>query len=598
MAPKLTTVEHLKYSKRVVLKSIVGRDDGGVGLAGERVVVGGWVKSCTDKAEPVVAVADVTYPEVLMSRIPILGSIARILGGRKSVPVVKAEGGQSRTVSFVAWLRINDGSCVASLQVVAESSLYPLEQITHVGTSVLVEGVIVKIPAPKKHSIELKAEKILHVGSMNIETYPLRKSRLSLDTVRSYPHLRPRASMGASVARIRNSLFNATHLFFQSNGFLHVHMPIITTMSSRADAKMFQVSTLLNKLVDIEKTDEKNDKEDINIEVVKDAIKEKSARIEELKRTDSNKEALIGALQDLQKAHELALQLEEKQQSKALSVMDKILDFSKDFFLRRAYLSTSPELHLESYACALSSVYTFGPTFEADKDVKAAKNLAERWTIDVALAFAELEDAMNCAEDCLKFLCHKFLESCPDDLILMSKRVDNNCTDRLKSVCSRPFPRITYTEALDFLKKADDGKFDAQAEWGISLSREHESYLADVFFKQPVIIYEYPKEIKPFYVREADNEKTVSAFDIIAPKVGVLVQGSQKEERLKKITTRLEETGLSMEQYEWYLDIRRHGTVKHSGFSLAFENLVMFVTGIDNVKDVIPFPRTRGSAGV
>lgn len=336
-----------------------------------------------------------------------------------------------------------------------------------------------------------------------------------------------------------------------------------------------------------------NDHGAINLEVVKAAIKEKSARAEDLQRSDSNKEALLAALWDLQKTNELALQMEAQQKLKpGTSFKVGKVDFSEDHFSHQAYLSASAQLHLESYACALGSVYTFGPTFTTENS-HSNTHLAESWMVELDIAFAELEDAINCAEDYVKFLCGWILENCSSEMKLMIKRVDKTASDRLHLVASSTFERLTYTKAVELLKEVRDKKFET-VEWGIILTEEHERYLADEICKRPVIIYDYPKETQPFYVRLNNDGKTVAAMDVVLPKVGTVIKGCQKEERLDVINTRIQELDLPLELYDWYLDLRRHGSVKHCGFSLDFEHMVMFTTGVDDIRDVIPFPRNRG----
>ncbi|KAJ0969153.1 hypothetical protein J5N97_022030 [Dioscorea zingiberensis] len=588
LKPQHNSVEQFKYSNRVVLKSILGRSDAGLGLAGQRVVVGGWVKSFKEKAHKdatrapapaavVPASRDLTCFEVLVSRTP-FRIFARLVGKEVMSPprpppqqqqklqqpeIVDAAPAPATVQTSVAYLRVNDGSCVANLQVVADTKM-PLVRDMAVGVSILVEGVLEQRSEPGKQFVELKVENILHVGVVDSKNYPLANHSLSLETIRPFPHLRVRTTTVASITRIRSAISHATHQFFQKIGFIHVHMPIITTTNLQDCSKMFQVTTLFNKTDDMEKLSTVNDREAVNIEVVKAAIREKSSRIEELKRSSSNKEVLLAALEDLQKANELALQLGEQKRSTTFSVGK--MDFSKDFFSCEAYLSMSARLHLESYACGLSSVYTVGPVFQAN-DSPSKKQLAEMWMVEVELAFAELEDVMNCAEEFLKFLCQSILENCPDDIKFLSRKIDKNCTGRLHSFISTSFARITYAEAVEHLQK---------------------------IYKQPIIVYDYPKELKPFYVSVKNDRKTVSAFDIIAPKVGVLIRGSQKEERVDIITSRIQELGLPKEHYEWYLDLRRHGTVKHSGFSLAIEDLIMFAVGLQDIQDAIPFPRTSG----
>ncbi|ONK56783.1 uncharacterized protein A4U43_C10F12880 [Asparagus officinalis] len=597
-------IENFKYSKRVVLKSILSRGDKGLGLVGQRVVVGGWVKSKREKKMKKdqgskvgsFEVGDETRSnvgccEAILARIRMLRSVGRLILGRDGEVERKEEDHRP----CVVLLKINDGSCVDNLQVVIDSSMSLLSEVMSTGTSILVEGVLEQPLIQGKHKIELKAEKIIHVGVVDLKKYPLAKTRISLESLKAYSHLRPRTTTVASITRIRNTLTYATHTFFHNNGFIYVHMPVITTTDIGASSNMFQVTTLLNKTEDATNLNPTNDRENLSLEVIKSSIKEKSNNIEELKRSESNREVLLAALLDLQKANELALQIEGKQSESKINKTE--LNHVKDFFSRPAYLSVSAGLYLESYACALSSVYTFGPIFRAEKS-QSMKQLAEMWMVEVELAFAELEDAMNCAEDFLKFIIYAVLNDCSDDMKFIAKRIDKDCIDRIQSIGSNAFARITYTEAVELLNKVTEKTFQQNIEWGINLSEEHESYLADEVYKQPVIIYDYPKEVKPFYVHVKEDGKTCSAFDIIAPRVGVLVRGSQKEENIDKISTRVGELGLPREQYDWYLDIRRHGTVKHSGFSVGFENVVMFVTGLDDIKDTIPFPRSYVSASI
>ncbi|CAN8253024.1 unnamed protein product [Cochlearia groenlandica] len=269
----------------------------------------------------------------------------------------------------------------------------------------------------------------------------------------------------------------------------------------------------------------------------------------------------------------------------------------QDFFGRQAFLTVSGQLQVETYACALSNVYTFGPTFRAENS-HTSRHLAEFWMVEPEIAFADLEDDMNCAEAYVRYMCKWLLEKCYDDMELMAKNFDKGCIDRLKLVASTPFGRITYTEAIALLEKAvsEGKKFENEVGWGVDLASEHERYLTEVVYKKPLIVYNYPKGIKAFYMRLNDDEKTVAAMDVLVPKVGELIGGSQREERYDVIKARIEEMGLPIEPYEWYIDLRRYGTVKHCGFGLGFERMILFATGIDNIRDVIPFPRYPGKA--
>ncbi|XP_042459416.1 asparagine--tRNA ligase, cytoplasmic 2-like [Zingiber officinale] len=547
-------VERFKYSQRVVLRSILNRHDGGKELSGHRVVTGGWVKSRKDRPEvahdPSAAVPlqaeDASCIEALLQHLPLLRPLVRILLGRLSAAT--ATEAKPNAGPVTALLRINDGSTSSNLQVVMDSSMSLPGQVIHVGACILVEGVLQNASAPKGHAVELKAERILHIGIADSQQYPLAKPKFSLEFLRTLPHLRPRSVTVGSIARIRGAVTLASHEFFKKNGFIHVHMPILNSTDTSYELGLREANRL---------------------DTVKSAIREKSKRIKEMPRSDSNKETLLVAEQDLEKTKELAVLLEKSQRD----------------------LTVSAGLHLESYACALSSVYTIGPVFRADEP--RAKRLTEMWMVEVELAFAELEDAMNCAEDYLKFLCQSLVDTSGSDLKYVSKTKDKECTERIRALVSSSFERITYSQALEIVDKVKDRTFRDKVSWGESLSEEHERYLVDDIFKKAVIVYEHPKELKPFYARVRDDGRTTSTFDIIVPKIGVLLRGSQKEERLDVLNKRIGDLGLSSERlYDWYKDLRRYGSVKHSGFGLDLEKMMLFATGLTDLRDVIPFPRT------
>ncbi|KAE9460810.1 hypothetical protein C3L33_07241, partial [Rhododendron williamsianum] len=598
-----------KYSKRVILKTVL---EGGTGLVGQTIVIGGWVKSSNEVRKeplppPAVAVAgdapvaakDVTCVEILQTRIPFFRSFMKVLGGNQNPSRGKLESivQQLPPPPSVAVLQVSDGSCVPSLQVLVDSSIAPPIQVMATGTCILVEGILQQPTVRGKHAIELKVEKIMHVGTVVQDKYPLSKKRLPLDMLRDFPHFRPRTTTVASITRIRHSLTQATHTFFLNNGFLYVDMPIITTTDGEGFSDKFQVTTLLGK--DIKKEAiAMDDTGGVTLETIKASINEKSKQVEGLKRTESNREALVAALQDLRKTNELAAQLEAREKSKSgTSVKSQKVkvEFSEDFFSRRTFLTSSGRLHLESYACALGNVYSFGPRFRAQK-LESKKQVAEMWMIELEIAFSQLEDAMNCADDFLKFVSKWVLENCSEDLKFLSKRVDPTIVDRLQLLTSSSFQRISYAEAVEVLKQVKDKKFEAKLELGMPLTEEHESYLVDEIYQKPVIIHNYPKELQPFYVRLNDDGKTVAAFDVVLPKAGKLIRASQNEERFNVLTTRIKELDIPKEQYEWYLDLRRHGTVMHSGFSLSFDLLVVYATGLIDVREVIPFPRSHGKA--
>ncbi|KAM1458235.1 hypothetical protein ACFX13_036172 [Malus domestica] len=549
-AASTTRLSPFKYSKRVLLKTILERRDGGLELIGERVVIGGWVKSSKEvRKEPVPRIdgdhvpgepeprSDVSCVEILQSRIPFLRTIVKVLGGGSggNYPLKdKLEAALHKPPPpSTVFLKVGDGSCVASLQVVVESSLAPPGQLLHTGTCVIVEGLLQKPSVLQgKHVIELKVDHVHHIGIVEYSTYPLSKKRVPLDKLREFCHIRQRTTTVQSVMRIRNALEFAAHTFCQNNGFLSVQVPIITTTDGKGSSEKFHVTSLFTEAGEKEVP--------------------KKAKVDNVKS-------------------------------------------SEGYFSSPTYLTASGRMHLESYACALGNVYSFGPRFRAEKG-ESPKHAAEMWMLEVELAFSELEEAINCADDFFKFLCKWVVENCSEDMKFVSQRIDKTRIDRLQSIISSSFERVSYSEALDALKKVTDKKIETKIEWGASLTEADLSYLADEIYKKPVIIYNYPKETKPFYVRLNDDGKTVAAFDMVVPKAGRLFSGSQNEERINILTARIKELGLAAQQYEWYLDLRRHGTVKHSGFNLEFDHIVLFATGLNDVRDVIPFPRSHGKA--
>ncbi|KAI3667895.1 hypothetical protein L6452_42965 [Arctium lappa] len=607
-----------KYSKRVLLKTILDRADGGLGLVEQRVVVGGWVKSSremrkdpppppTTTTQPPVGGGgggdakedaggkDVKCVEVFQSRFPFLRTIIKVFGGNIAHTKEKLESIVPKPQpSMISFLQISDGSSVVSLQIMVDSSIAPPSLLMPTGTCILAEGILQKPSLQGKHVIELKAEKLLHIGIVDQDRYPLSKKSLPLARLRNCAHFRPRTTTVASVMRVRNVLTQASHTFFQNQGFVHVEVPILTATDTDGFSEKFEVSTssVSTKEQKREEPVSMDDTVNISLETVMLSIAEKSKKVEELKRTDSNKEALAAAVHDLQKTNALAAELEARLKSKSRS-KPKSKSKSSEFFSNEAFLTSSGSLHLESCASALGNVYAFGPRFQADIS-ESKKSLAESWMIETEIAFSELEDVMSCAEDFLKFVSDYVSENCYENLYFLSKRVDKTIIDRLRSMASTPFEKISYTTAVEVLEKVVDKTFETKIQWGAALTEEHESYLVDEFYKKPVIIYDHPQELKPFNVRINDDGKTVAAFDVIVPKVGVLIRGSQKEERLNHLSKRINELGLQKEQYEWYLDLRKQGTVKHSGFSVTFDVMVLFATGLNDVQDAVPFPRNHG----
>ncbi|XP_062011753.1 asparagine--tRNA ligase, cytoplasmic 1-like [Rosa rugosa] len=541
-----------EFSDRVPIRSIISRTDGGSGFAGQHVRVGGWVKT-----------------------------------GRKA------------DKDAFAFLELNDGSCPGNLQVIVEADKGDLGQLVPTGTCVVVDGVLKLPPAGAKQKVELRVEKVVHLGPVDPAKYPLPKTKLTLEFLRDVVHLRSRTNTISAVARIRNALAYATHTFFQKHGFLYVHTPIITTSDCEGAGEMFQVTTLISEGERLERELIKNPPpSEADLEAAKLIIKEKGDAVSQLKSAKASKEEIGAAVAELKRAKENDLKLEERSKLQpGIPKKDGKIDYTQDFFARQAFLTVSGQLQVESYACALSSVYTFGPTFRAENS-HTSRHLAEFWMVEPELAFAELKDDMNCAEAYVKFLCQWLLDNCYDDMEFISRQFDKTCIDRLKMVASTPFERITYTEAVELLIDAvkNGKKFENHVEWGIDLASEHERFLTEVKFQKPVIVYNYPKGIKAFYMRLNDDNKTVAAMDVLVPKVGELIGGSQREERYDVIHSRIAEMGLPIEPYEWYLDLRRFGTVKHAGFGLGFERMLLFATGLDNIRDVIPFPRYPGRA--
>ncbi|WVZ65951.1 hypothetical protein U9M48_015231 [Paspalum notatum var. saurae] len=439
-----------------------------------------------------------------------------------------------RTVTFV---EVNDGSCLSNMQCVLTPETEGYEQIDSVttGASVLVEGVVASSQGGKQ-KVELKVSKITVIGKSDPTSFPIQKKRASREFLRTVAHLRPRTNTFGAVARVRNALSYATHKFFQDNGFVWVSSPIITASDCEGAGEQFYVTTLLSNSVE-------------GGSLVKDIPATKDGRV----------------------------------------------DWSQDFFCKPAFLTVSGQLNGETYASALSDIYTFGPTFRAENS-NTSRHLAEFWMIEPELAFADLNDDMACATAYLQYVVKYILENCKEDMDFFNTWVEKGIIDRLNDVVQKNFVHLSYTDAVELLLGSKK-KFEFPVKWGLDLQSEHERYITEVVFGgRPVIIRDYPKEIKAFYMRENDDGKTVAAMDLLVPRVGELIGGSQREERLDYLEARLDEQNLNKESYWWYLDLRRYGSVPHAGFGLGFERLVQFATGIDNIRDAIPFPRVPGSA--
>ena len=426
-----------------------------------------------------------------------------------------------------SFLEINDGSSMGNIQVVAPGELENYESEVKKlspGCSVSVAGAVRESPG-KGQATEVQATRVTVHGTADVETYALQKKRHSFEFLRTIAHLRPRTNTFGAIARVRNCVSNSIHQFFQDEGFLYIHTPIITASDCEGAGEMFQVTTL--NLADPPKH---------------------AGRV----------------------------------------------DFAQDFFDRPSYLTVSGQLEAEIFACALSKVYTFGPTFRAENS-NTSRHLAEFWMVEPEMAFFDLDDNMDLAERFLKRIFQDVLDRCPEDMEFFNLRIDKTVLETLRAIVGSEFVRLPYTEAVEILRKSGE-TFEFPVDWGKDLQAEHERFLTEKHFQCPVILFDYPREIKPFYMRLGDDGRTVRAMDVLVPKVGEIIGGSQREERLDVLRQRMAEQGLHADDYWWYLDLRRYGTVPHAGFGLGLERCVQFITGMANIRDVIPFPRTPGSA--
>lgn len=452
--------------------------------------------------------------------------IAHILHNKPVEQIIEVRGWlkTKRDSGQMSFLDINDGSCLAGLQIIAEKKLINYGEIRALttGSSLRVRGKLVHSPA-KGQEVELIADEIEIYGTAAAETYPLQKKRHSFEFLREIVHLRPRTNSLGAMARIRSSLSHAVHCFFQEHDFFQIHTPLITTSDCEGAGEMFSVTSL---------------------------------DLHNLPRQDSK------------------------------------VDFSRDFFGCPASLTVSGQLEAEAYALALGRVYTFGPTFRAENS-HTSRHLAEFWMLEPEMAFFDLNDDMDLAEELIKHLISHALTHCREDIDLFARFIDKTLYSRLGSVLENDFARIDYTEAVDQLCRSGQ-QFTYPVTWGVDLQSEHERYLTEKIYKRPVIVINYPKTIKPFYMRVNDDGKTVAAMDILLPGIGEIIGGSQREERLDVLKSRMQETDVNPDDYQWYLDLRRYGTTPHSGFGLGFERMIQFITGMANIRDVIPFPRTPG----
>lgn len=429
----------------------------------------------------------------------------------------------------ISFLAVYDGSCFNPVQAVIENNLPNYnDEVLHLtaGCSVEVTGKVVASPS-QGQSFEIHASQVRVVGMVDDpDTYPMAAKRHSVEYLREVAHLRPRTNLIGAVARVRHTLSQALHRFFDEQGFFWVSTPLITTSDTEGAGEMFRVSTL---------------------------------DFHNLPRNDKGE-----------------------------------VDFSEDFFGREAFLTVSGQLNGEAYASALSKIYTFGPTFRAENS-NTSRHLAEFWMVEPEVAFANLNDIAGLAEAMLKYVFKAVLEERRDDLEFFAERINKEAIERLERFVTSDFAQVDYTDAIKILENC--GKtFENDVYWGVDMSSEHERYLAEEHFKAPVVVKNYPKAIKAFYMRENEDGKTVAAMDVLAPGIGEIIGGSQREERLDRLDARFDELGMNKEDYWWYRDLRRYGTVPHAGFGLGFERLVSYVTGVSNIRETIPFPRTPRSA--
>lgn len=447
----------------------------------------------------------------------------------------------SKNVAFIA---LNDGSAFQDLQVVVDFGQIAEEQLRDVttGACLSVDGVLTASQG-KGQALELTAQSLTVLGAADPEKYPMQPKEHSMEFLRENAHLRMRTRTMSSVMRIRHGLAYAIHKFFHDKGFYYLHAPIITASDAEGAGAMFRVTTL--------------------------------------------------------------------DPAKPPRTPEGQVDFGQDFFGRPTNLTVSGQLEAECGAMGLGEVYTFGPTFRAENS-NTARHLAEFWMIEPEMAFYDIHDNMDLAEEFLQYLVRFALDHYGDDLRFLAEREakaesqkpqnernELGLLERLQFVVSHPFERLTYTEAIDILLASNHykkGKFQYEVKWGIDLQSEHERYLVEKHFKKPVILTNYPKAIKAFYMKQNDNEPTVRAMDVLFPGIGEIIGGSQREDNLDRLLARMAEVGIHESELWWYLDLRRFGSTPHSGFGLGFERMVMFVTGMTNIRDVIPFPRTPQNA--
>ena len=460
-------------------------------------------------------------------------SVRAILAGEapKDTPVtvkgwVRTRRDSKAGISFV---NVSDGSGFHPVQVVAPNTLANYnDEVMRLTAGCAVEATGTIVPSPAKgQPFEMQASALKVVGWVDDpDSYPIQPKPHTLEFLREVAHLRPRTNVIGAVSRVRHTIAQAVHRFFDQQGFVWINTPIITTSDAEGAGELFRVSTL---------------------------------DLANLPRTAQGG-----------------------------------VDFGADFFGREAFLTVSGQLNVETYCMALSKVYTFGPTFRAENS-NTSRHLAEFWMIEPEIAFAALADNATLAEALLKHIFKTVLSERADDMAFFEERIEKGVIAKLQGIVDSKFVRMDYTEAIRVLEQTKQ-KFEFPVHWGMDLQSEHERYISEKHAGKPVILMNYPKEIKAFYMRLNDDDKTVAAMDVLAPGIGEIIGGSQREERLDVLDARMTQAKLDKEHYSWYRDLRRYGTVPHAGFGLGFERTVAYATGLSNVRDVIPFPRTPGNA--
>ncbi len=432
----------------------------------------------------------------------------------ESMDIVQIQGWArtNRSNKNVGFIELNDGTYFRNVQLVYANTLENFEEVSHylTGTALTAIGKF-KLTPGMKQPFEVEVTSVVLEGACAPD-YPLQKKQHSFEYLREIAHLRPRTNTFSAVFRVRSVLSMAVHEFFQNQGFVYVHAPIITGNDAEGAGEVFNVTT----------------------------------------RTDAN--------------------------------------YEEDFFGKKASLTVSGQLQAEAFALAFRDVYTFGPTFRAENS-NTARHASEFWMIEPEIAFADLDDDMNLIEDMVKSCITYVLENAEEEVKFFNERIDTTLLERLNLVLETPFARMSYTEAIEHLLKAPV-KFEYPVEWGTDLQSEHERYICEQIVKGPVFLINYPKDIKAFYMRLNDDQKTVAACDLLVPSIGELVGGSQREERYDLLKQRMHEMNIHEESLQWYLDLRRFGGCQHAGFGLGFERFLMYITGMQNIRDVLPFART------